>query len=123
MVGDAIKGVMLSILDNLMEDSDVRNIVTEPSYFPFYAQIASNATNGIFAESTEDKTKSGLEKWIPFQGSAMDADHKYRKLDVLNSLEFQNLAENVLEATIYNLMQEANAGEFDITKYPMLFKI
>jgi hypothetical protein len=123
MMGDTVKGVMLSILDNLFEDSDVRNIVTEKSYFPFYSQIVSNARNGIFAESCENKTKSGLEKWNPFQGTATDADHKYRKLDILNSLEFQNLAENVLEATIYNLMQEANAGEFEITKYPMLFKI
>lgn len=120
---DSITGVMFSILDSLLLDSDIRNIVREPSYFPFYAQIVSNGRNGIFLESTESKTKSGLEKWNPFQGSALDAHHKYRKLDILNSLEFQNLAENVLEATIYNLIQEANAEEFDITKYPMLFKI
>jgi len=122
-MGNVIKGVMFSILDNLFEDSDVRNVVTEQPYFPFYSQIVCNARNGIFIESSENKTKSGLEKWNPFQCTRTDSGHKYRKLDVLNSLEFQNLAETVLEATIYNLMQEANAGEFEITKYPMLFQV
>lgn len=119
---NSIECAMFSILDSLLLDSDVRNIVDEPSYYPFYAQIVSNGRNGIFADSNE-QTKSGLEKWNPFQECASDAYHKYRKLDILNSLEFQNLVENVLEATLYNLMQESNAGEFDITKYPMLFKI
>ena len=120
---EAIKGAIFSILDSLFLDSDIRNIVEQPSYFPFYAQIVPKERNGIFAESDVDKTKSGLVKWNPFHGSMSESNHKYRKMDILNSLEFQNLAEYVLEATIYNLIQEANAEEFDITKYPMLFQI
>jgi hypothetical protein len=120
---DSVKDVMFSILDNLFLDPDIRNIVNEPSYFPFYAQIVSNGRNGIFSETEQNKTKSGLVKWNPFNDTAVDINHKYKKIDILNTSEFQNLAESILEATIYNLMQEANAEEFDITKYPMLFQI
>ena len=120
---ESVKDVMFSILDNLFLDPDIRNIVDEPSYFPFYAQIVSNGRNGIFSETEQNKTKSGLVKWNPFNDAAVDINHKYKKIDILNTSEFQNLAESILEATIYNLMQEANAEEFDITKYPMLFQI
>ena len=32
--------------------------------------------------------------------------------------EFQNLLEEILESTVFNILQEANAGEFDLTKKP-----
>lgn len=36
-----------------------------------------------------------------------------------SSTEFRDLVETVLEGTIYNLMQEADVGEFDMTKHRM----
>ena len=123
-MNDSIKCAIFSILDNIILDSDVRSIVENPPYFPFYAQIVSKCRNGIFPVSTDiSKTKSGLVKWNPYHTTDHLNTLKYTKLEVLKSREFQNLTEFILEATIYNLMQEANAGEFDLTKYQMLFKI
>ena len=36
--------------------------------------------------------------------------------------EVQELIETVLEGTIFNLMREANSGEFDMTNYGILIR-
>jgi len=39
-------------------------------------------------------------------------------LEIIQNNDFQNLLEEILESTIFNILQEANAGEFDLTKKP-----
>jgi hypothetical protein len=39
-------------------------------------------------------------------------------LKIIQNNEFQNLLEEILESTVFNILQEANAGEFDLTKKP-----
>lgn len=124
---DSIEGVMFSILDDLLLDPDVKSLTETSSYsslelFPFYAQICPNARNGIFPAANQD-TATDLHKprWNPLSPLESNVESRYSKIEILGSLEFQNFAESILEATLYNLMQEANAGEFDVTKYPMLF--
>ncbi|OUM56240.1 hypothetical protein PIROE2DRAFT_19233 [Piromyces sp. E2] len=39
-------------------------------------------------------------------------------LEIIKNNDFQNLLEEILESTIFNILQEANAGEFDLTKKP-----
>ncbi|KAJ3320632.1 hypothetical protein HDV06_005150 [Boothiomyces sp. JEL0866] len=46
--------------------------------------------------------------------------NSYSDQDIISCFDFQNSVEEVLEGTIYNMMQELNQGEFDCTVYPML---
>ncbi|ORX76894.1 hypothetical protein BCR32DRAFT_295949 [Anaeromyces robustus] len=39
-------------------------------------------------------------------------------IKIIQNNDFQNLLEEILESTIFNILQEANAGEFDLTKKP-----
>ncbi len=119
---------MVSILDDLLLDPDVKCHSNQENYnslelFPYYAQLCPEARNGIFPEnlSEGELNKSGA----PPRWNMLDTEEPSRpglsRMDFLNSLEFQNFAESILESTLYNLMQEANADEWDMTKFPMLF--
>ena len=132
---DSIEAALFSMLEDLMEDPDIKCLSDSSNYsslelYPYYAQITSGPRNGIFG--TDEKTSrpptatNGTTKSLAFSTTTKSMGPstvapRYKKEDILGSLEFQNFAESVLETTLYNLMQEANEGEFELTKYPMLF--
>jgi hypothetical protein len=128
-----IEGVMLSILDDLLLDPDVKDHSDQTNYsslelFPYYAQLCKEPRNGILPDKSETTlsidescSKPGADpRWntIVTEESSLPGPSR---MDFLSSLEFQNFAESILESTLYNLMQEANADEWDVTKFPMLF--
>ena len=123
---------MLSILDDLLLDPDVKDHSDQTNYsslelFPYYAQLCAEPRNGIFPAKSETLnldvscSKPGaISRWNTILTEESPASGPSRT-DFLSSLEFQNFAESILESTLYNLMQEANAEEWDLTKFPMLF--
>jgi hypothetical protein len=134
---ESIEAALFSMLDNLMEDPDIQCLSDSSNYstlelYPYYAQITSEPQNGIFAtEEKASRPPTGGKGSTKSLASTYSTTYKsiasttvaprYKKEDILGSFEFQNFAESILETTLYNLMQEANEGEFELTKYPMLF--
>ena len=129
---DSLEDVLLSILDDLLVDPDVTSCSRIENYtnlelFPFYAQISPDTKFGIYTKDSKDSKDSKESKEVgnPNQ-TKKDKIETYqenrKKQQVLGSLEFQNFTESILEGTLYNLIQEANADEFNITQYPMMFQ-
>lgn len=119
---------MLSILDDLLLDPDVKDHSDQTNYsslelFPYYAQLCPDPRNGIFPAKSETLNLDEPDvnpRWNTIVTEESPVSGPSRT-DFLSSLEFQNFAESILESTLYNLMQEANAEEWDLTKFPMLF--
>ncbi|KAJ3020998.1 hypothetical protein HKX48_009403 [Thoreauomyces humboldtii] len=111
---EMIASALSSILDDVFQDPDVQDLPdklrTDP--LPYYAQIAtSRPVNGIDLWNETEATAAP-------EGRELEEDDQI-VTDVLGILEFHNLLETVLEGTLYNLMQEANLDEFDMTKTQM----
>jgi hypothetical protein len=92
---DLFAEICMDIISDVFKQEDVQQIprLVFSERVPLYTQL------------------NGKANWIA----------KYSNPTYGNS-EFQNIAEAVLEGTLYNLLQEVNAGEFDWTKYPMLIQ-
>ncbi|KAL3899489.1 MAG: hypothetical protein SGCHY_002012 [Lobulomycetales sp.] len=98
---DLINDVFDKLLDDVINDPDMPKLLDEVPYEPlvYFAQLSS--------PSLDDDSQS-------------QNDTEYQKTDIyysiIRSTEFTNIAESVLEGTIFNILQEANMSEFDITK-------
>ncbi|KAI8923507.1 hypothetical protein BC831DRAFT_417141 [Entophlyctis helioformis] len=117
----AIQTMMLSLLNEIFQDPDLhavpQNTLKQP--LPYFAQIAKDTNrHGILLEHIDDAR------------DAADVEHNNgscamtiapSEASIIGSFEFQSAVESVLEGTVFNLIQEANAGEFDWSKYPILF--
>ncbi|TPX42831.1 hypothetical protein SeLEV6574_g05387 [Synchytrium endobioticum] len=99
------KHMIDGMLDDIMQELDserlVKSLVSDDD-LPFFAQVATAASNGVYAVAEEEQGDETDD----------DVDHVER---VLRSTKFQGLTEKVFENTIYNLLLEFNAGEFDAT--------
>lgn len=68
------------------------------------------------------------EDTIPYFVQLIDSDHKHQvdtndtftQAQLLQNADFKNIAEHILEGTLYNLMNEALHNEFDICEMPPL---
>ncbi|OAJ44042.1 hypothetical protein BDEG_27330 [Batrachochytrium dendrobatidis JEL423] len=122
---NAVQSMIQSLLSDIFQDSDVLGIPTDTlngSLF-YYAQIASNPNLGIVLQSTDSACTASAVKTIdkPDRLSRKNHSEFVSDLSIITCEEFQNAVEAVLEGTLYNLIQEANAGEFQWHKYPILF--
>ncbi|TPX30807.1 hypothetical protein SmJEL517_g05717 [Synchytrium microbalum] len=90
------------MMDDIMQELDseglAESLVHEPDP-PYFAQLTSVPSNGVYSGDSKElseEEREGVEK-------------------VLRSTKFQTMAEKVFENTIFNLLLEADAGEFDVT--------
>ncbi|KAJ3049787.1 hypothetical protein HK097_009215 [Rhizophlyctis rosea] len=136
-----VTSALSSILDEVMQDPDVQELqnVIRGEPLPYFAQISSIKRNGIILEGALDDGIHGnaspeqdgkemdalaksqsVAKWEEVHGTTGFAVHEDEgeedAMNLLSSTSFQNLVETVLEGTIYNIMQEADMGEFELTR-------
>ncbi|KAJ3300828.1 hypothetical protein HK104_000021 [Borealophlyctis nickersoniae] len=72
------------------------------------------------AVGVEESVKDvGASAESPEIGGQKENDFEEKDAWLLSSSEFHALVETVIEGTIYNIVQEANAGEFEITRHHM----
>ncbi|KAI8834503.1 hypothetical protein BC829DRAFT_448428 [Chytridium lagenaria] len=91
----------LHLLDDVFQDLSAESVHLMPT-IPYFAQVTSTPKNGILLDDHEKSEPLGVASDL-----------------VLSSYEFQNLAEHILEATLFNIMQEVEQDEFDFTRYCM----
>ncbi|KAJ3030918.1 UNVERIFIED_CONTAM: hypothetical protein HDU68_007279 [Siphonaria sp. JEL0065] len=103
------KDLLATMLDDIIQDSEVQSLMFPENAgpLPYFAQITMNNRNGIIpvAETPELKVDAKVQE------KKMNANAA-----ILSTPSFQNLLEDILESTLFNLVQEANALEFEITK-------
>ncbi|KAJ3110075.1 hypothetical protein HK100_003162 [Physocladia obscura] len=94
------KNVLAQMLDEIIEDVEVQKLIEPEIVEPlqYFAQISTKKRNGILLI---EELKNGSEEV---------------RIGILSSNSFQTMIESILEETIFNLIQEANVAEFDITK-------
>jgi hypothetical protein len=109
---------MTQLLNDVMNDADVLAIpetkIKDP--IPFYAQISGSPRHGIFLGDAQEEQQEGE------RDAAQRPASQFTDAEILSTMEFQNYVEMILGGTIYNLMQEANVGEFDLQKFPMMIE-
>jgi len=72
--------------------------------------------NSCFERNVSDP-KESLES-IPEDALLFPEVANGETLEIIQNNDFQNLLEEILESTVFNILQEANAGEFDLTQKP-----
>ncbi|KAI8822927.1 uncharacterized protein EV422DRAFT_585444 [Fimicolochytrium jonesii] len=115
-----IHAALSSILDDVFQDPTIQNLPGELRQDPppYYAQmVTGRKINGIELQRPVDSGSSEEESLERTSRVAERIDGVLRW--VISLSEFQNLVASVLEGTLYNLMQEANLEEFDLTKEQM----
>ncbi|KAJ3035518.1 hypothetical protein HDV00_003672 [Rhizophlyctis rosea] len=139
----AVTCALSNILDEVMQDPDVQDLpqVIRSEPLPYFAQISSTKRNGIVLEEELEDREAGIDddeededQGGDGHGSVTPGASKHHDgqgvddgdviaeeevVDLLSSADFQKLVETVLEGTIYNLMQEADMGEFEMTRRHM----
>ncbi|KAI8823829.1 hypothetical protein BJ741DRAFT_634238 [Chytriomyces cf. hyalinus JEL632] len=117
------QSTMEEMMDEIFQDPEVQALVaplgtTIPGndgsfgMLPYFAQISTNEKrNGIFLAPSLDASDEGKNE-TPTGTIVQDLFAS----EALGARYFQNWVENILESTLYNLIQEANVGEFDVTK-------
>ncbi|ORX51755.1 hypothetical protein BCR36DRAFT_255326, partial [Piromyces finnis] len=75
-----------------------------------------NSINGYFMNNASDREENidNIQNDILIFPEVADGP----TLEIIKNNDFQNLLEEILESTVFNILQEANAGEFDLTKKP-----
>ncbi|KAI9333355.1 hypothetical protein DFJ73DRAFT_963215 [Zopfochytrium polystomum] len=120
-----VKAALQNLLDDILLDDDVQRLLDGPPQpaASYFAQITTERRNGVFLLEGDSRDGGGAEgsgrdgaDWQIVPGKREDALREA----ILCSKEFQNSVESILEGTIFNLMLEADAGEFDITKESLL---
>ncbi|KAJ3334134.1 hypothetical protein HDU76_008596 [Blyttiomyces sp. JEL0837] len=114
-----IESIMTGLLDDIVQDFDLDKLVdihkTRP--WPFFAQISSKSLNGIITKDEEAVVASNSDLGVEIvKDNKNEVTVKALDERILRSSEFQSIVESVLEGTVFNLMQEANLHEFDLTK-------
>jgi cilia- and flagella-associated protein 65 len=103
LLSDVFHGKVLLTVDPEVIDLPM-HIAAEPC--PYYGRISKKKCGIVLAgQDAESEGPATVEL-----GSK----------EIISNPEFQNSVESALEGTLYNLMQEANLGEFQWHKYPML---
>ncbi|KAJ3219527.1 hypothetical protein HDU67_000472 [Dinochytrium kinnereticum] len=108
---EIISGITLSLLDDVIQDLNIDSFSQMPA-FPYFAQLIPYPRNGILIPESEEEIDT-----MPSEKAVMQP--KEMQEQILSSYEFQNLSENILESTIFNIMQEVEQMEFDFTRYCM----
>eukprot|EP00842_Homolaphlyctis_polyrhiza_P005315 jgi/Hompol1/5785/HPOL_004691-RA len=118
-----IHAAMLSLLNDVFQDPDIQAVPEQAlkSTPPYFAQICPKQGRGILLDSDACEEDTGSNARLI--GDVMYDEPRHTDLDIIGSVGFQNCVETVLEGTIYNLLQEANVGEFDWHRYPILFQV
>lgn len=116
--------LLSTLLDDIILDQDVQLLLDpkQTSGLPYFAQITSRRQNGIhlvmplLEKENEDKTKEPDSVEL-VAGFRKDEEIQEK---ILSSNNFQNSVETILESTLFNLMQEADMHEFDMTRESLL---
>ncbi|KAJ3229481.1 hypothetical protein HDU81_005357 [Chytriomyces hyalinus] len=120
------QSTMEEMMDEIFQDPEVQALIAAPSgtessgshgssvgMLPYFAQISTNEKrNGIFLAHSDASDEGKSEKRSRGGSDVQDLFAS----EVLGARYFQNWVENILESTLYNLIQEANVGELDVTK-------
>ncbi|KAJ3177806.1 hypothetical protein HK101_010188 [Irineochytrium annulatum] len=119
-----------ALLDDVIQDFDPASLQSRASPPPFFAQLTTRSRNGIFvatgdyqdgfdvdgAAKTNDV--SSFQVAVSKEGGS-ELSFKFSSHEILGSDEFVNSIETVLESTLFNIMQEVDVGEFELTKHCM----
>ncbi|TPX66179.1 hypothetical protein SpCBS45565_g04639 [Spizellomyces sp. 'palustris'] len=126
-----LTSILTSLLDDVFQDQDIQILPEKMRHepLPYYVQIAtSRPMNGIVLDEPHiaDNKVREYGQFDAIEGViGMEQNDPTNELNkelgemILSTSEFQNMVETVLEGTIFNLMQEANLDEFDMTKHQM----
>lgn len=85
-------------------------------------EILKDVLTSMLGDIFQEEDVQMLPEVLSHEDIPYYIDHRADLEDKLLLPEFINFAETVLEGTLYNLMQEIDAGEFVCTEYPMLFE-
>ncbi|KAI9203276.1 uncharacterized protein BJ171DRAFT_600142 [Polychytrium aggregatum] len=126
-------------LNDIIQEFEVQNFIefVHLDPLPFHAQFSNQPCNGIYLpesgahfKRSKSHHESALSRLtpggpeVPGYGPTTgiynrciveDAEANVQQ-DILTSPEFQNVCESILEGTIFNLIQEANVDEFEMTR-------
>ncbi|KAI8813741.1 hypothetical protein BJ742DRAFT_377453 [Cladochytrium replicatum] len=137
-LGNTLKELLSGYIDEIMLEKEVQGLTDnttqrfkEETEIPYFAQFTTKPKNGIFKESGKTRPKTpqhvaltgnacvaSYNRPIQFAQRLVELEQEEATINrLLRAGEVQNILEAALESTIFNLMQECNAGEFDITKY------
>ncbi|KAJ3221474.1 hypothetical protein HK099_003484 [Clydaea vesicula] len=117
---EIINNVLLSALDDIMADSELEKVLEQIQKEPlmYFRQLSVNehdkdSINGIFVENCKLDTEIELER-NEMENLEQLKNHTYKAM--MRSSEFINLVESILEGTVFNLLQEVNVNEFELTR-------
>ncbi|KAJ3413734.1 hypothetical protein HDV05_007637 [Chytridiales sp. JEL 0842] len=121
---DIILNVMFKILDEIIQDLDdpsFQDNLRKTREVSYFAQITTKRQNGVYlVEGSPEDKNADVGSGKPSGNGEDDRGQILFDEAVLRSTEFQNSIEAILEGTLYNLIQEAELQEFDLTKDPLL---
>ncbi|KAJ3182506.1 hypothetical protein HDU85_002604 [Gaertneriomyces sp. JEL0708] len=104
---ELVQEAVESLLDDAFRDPEVQSAPqnswrTAP--IPYYAQISPTVRHGVALVEEGSDASAGVD------------DMQSLPERIIGSHEFQSLVEQTLEGTLFNLMQEANLDEFEMTR-------
>ena len=107
---ELIKNVLNSAIKNILSEESIKGLVeevyNEPS--PLVQQLSNSSPNNMHnLESLEDVKEE--EDW--------ELEPEYSQDRLFLKEEFQELAELILESTIFNIVSEATSGENDLLSF------
>ena len=114
-----MRALLANLLSDVFNDPDVSGLPVQigresmPSYTKGTTTSAAPISAGVIGSG--DSVESGGQV-----ATLVTPQQPLRREDILHSREFQHAVESVLEGTLFNLMQEASAGEFKLDKFPIL---